>query len=128
MILCRKMRQPCSGRLDVLGLFLVHSLLFLQVPRKALAKCPNWCSQKGICTGPGDDAFCICEMGHQGDDCGTRESLVQCTCTLLYSRTYGKKAASLQDPQTSVLDLFYTFWISYIFADNIDHLQLSCTG
>ncbi|CAN0301084.1 unnamed protein product, partial [Ectocarpus fasciculatus] len=39
-----------------------------------LAKCPNWCSQHGICTGPGDDAFCICEMGFQGDDCGTSES------------------------------------------------------
>ncbi|CAM9302579.1 unnamed protein product [Ectocarpus fasciculatus] len=49
------------------GLFLM--LLFVPV---YLAKCPNWCSQHGICTGPGDDAFCICEMGFQGDDCGTR--------------------------------------------------------
>ncbi|CBJ33559.1 conserved unknown protein [Ectocarpus siliculosus] len=49
------------------GLFLI--LVFVPV---YLAKCPNWCSQHGICTGPGDDAFCICEMGFQGDDCGTR--------------------------------------------------------
>ncbi|CAM9943915.1 unnamed protein product, partial [Hapterophycus canaliculatus] len=34
--------------------------------------CPNWCSQHGICTGPGDDAYCICEMGFQGDDCAIR--------------------------------------------------------
>ncbi|CAM9167242.1 unnamed protein product [Ectocarpus sp. 12 AP-2014] len=49
------------------GLFLL--LVFVPV---YLAKCPNWCSQHGICTGPGDDAFCICEMGFQGDDCGMR--------------------------------------------------------
>jgi hypothetical protein len=36
------------------------------------AKCPNWCSQHGICTGPNDDAICICEMGYEGADCGTR--------------------------------------------------------
>lgn len=47
-------------------------LIFLLVP-SALSKCPNWCSQHGICTGPGDDAYCICEMGFQGDDCGIRE-------------------------------------------------------
>lgn len=48
-------------------------LLVLQLAPVALAKCPNWCSQHGICTGPGDDAFCICEMGFQGDDCATSE-------------------------------------------------------
>lgn len=48
-------------------------LLLLQLAHFALGKCPNWCSQHGICTGPGEDAFCICEMGYQGDDCGTSE-------------------------------------------------------
>lgn len=46
-----------------LGLLSLHT---------ALAKCPNWCSQHGICTGPDEDAFCICEMGYGGDDCGIR--------------------------------------------------------
>lgn len=54
-------------------LLLVCGLFLLALPPGALAKCPNWCSQSGICTGPGDDSFCICEMGFQGDDCGTRE-------------------------------------------------------
>ena len=45
--------------------------IFLLDP--AHGKCPNWCSQSGICTGPGDDAFCICEMGYQGEDCSIRE-------------------------------------------------------
>ena len=48
-------------------------LLLLQLAPVARGKCPNWCSQHGICTGPGDDAFCICEMGFQGDDCATSE-------------------------------------------------------
>lgn len=52
------------------GLWLI---LVLQLVAVALAKCPNWCSQHGVCTGPGDDAFCICEMGFQGDDCGISE-------------------------------------------------------
>ena len=49
-------------------------ILLLDLLPSAVGKCPNWCSQSGICTGPGDDAFCICEMGYQGDDCATRES------------------------------------------------------
>lgn len=49
-------------------------IVLILLPEKVFAKCPNWCSQHGVCTGPGDDAFCICEMGYQGDDCATRES------------------------------------------------------
>eukprot|EP00903_Cladosiphon_okamuranus_P017553 g16167.t1 len=60
-----------AARQDV-GYKLLRLLLVIQLAPAALAKCPNWCSQHGICTGPGDDAFCICEMGFQGDDCGTR--------------------------------------------------------
>lgn len=60
-----------DGRTPVrYGLWL---LLVLQLVAVAVAKCPNWCSQHGVCTGPGDDAFCICEMGFQGDDCGISE-------------------------------------------------------
>lgn len=54
-------------------LLCIFALLILQPPQGTLAKCPNWCSRSGVCTGPGDDAFCICEMGYQGDDCATRE-------------------------------------------------------
>ena len=49
-------------------------LLLLAVARLAHAECPNWCSQMGICSGPGSDAHCICNPGHTGDDC----SLLHC--------------------------------------------------
>ncbi|CAN0348582.1 unnamed protein product, partial [Phaeothamnion confervicola] len=42
------------------------------VSTRVQAVCPNWCSQHGICTGPHEDAFCICEMGFAGDGCGLR--------------------------------------------------------
>eukprot|EP00614_Pseudopedinella_elastica_P032719 CAMPEP_0172619454 /NCGR_PEP_ID=MMETSP1068-20121228/93544_1 /TAXON_ID=35684 /ORGANISM="Pseudopedinella elastica, Strain CCMP716" /LENGTH=208 /DNA_ID=CAMNT_0013426215 /DNA_START=154 /DNA_END=777 /DNA_ORIENTATION=- len=38
----------------------------------ALAKCPNDCSQHGLCSGPGADAFCICEPGYGNEDCSVR--------------------------------------------------------
>lgn len=68
----RKIRTDGRNAGISLGLRLVYALL-LTFLLNALAKCPNWCSQRGICTGPGDDAFCVCEMGYLGDDCGTRK-------------------------------------------------------
>lgn len=66
----RRYLRRCGSRLCH-ALFIL-SVLEATVPT-ALAKCPNYCSQRGVCTGPGDDAFCICEHGYQGDDCGIRE-------------------------------------------------------
>ena len=39
------------------------------------AMCPNWCSQRGICTSPAQGGYCDCDMGYFGDDCGKSESL-----------------------------------------------------
>lgn len=87
----RKIRTNERNAGISLGLLLVHVLL-LKFPLITLAKCPNWCSQRGICTGPDDDAFCVCEMGYQGDDCGTREFFQNCreNRTLLFPDRYVK--------------------------------------
>ena len=31
--------------------------------------CENWCSQHGICTDPGPEGYCDCEVGYAGDGC-----------------------------------------------------------
>ncbi|KAG5188017.1 hypothetical protein JKP88DRAFT_347960 [Tribonema minus] len=58
-------------RLTVPGSCLLVVLVQLSA-LQAEGKCPNWCSQHGICTGPEETDHCICEIGYVGDDCGTR--------------------------------------------------------
>ena len=36
------------------------------------ARCPNDCSQHGLCSGPGPDSYCICEGGYVNDDCSDK--------------------------------------------------------
>ncbi|GMH53759.1 hypothetical protein TrLO_g5373 [Triparma laevis f. longispina] len=45
-------------------------LLALTIQSTVNAGCaPHWCSQHGLCSGPGDDAYCFCEYGFSGSDC-----------------------------------------------------------
>lgn len=35
--------------------------------------CLKDCSQHGECSGPGENAYCMCEPGYTGDACDIRE-------------------------------------------------------
>ena len=48
----------------------VKCLLLLQALTICQSMCPNWCSQRGICTSPAQGGYCDCNMGYTGDDCG----------------------------------------------------------
>mmetsp|Transcript_18280 Transcript_18280/g.33979 ORF Transcript_18280/g.33979 Transcript_18280/m.33979 type:complete len:1162 (+) Transcript_18280:164-3649(+) len=50
------------------GLHLIVTLLALITSVHA-GCAPHWCSQHGLCSGPGDDAYCFCEYGFSGSDC-----------------------------------------------------------
>ena len=43
---------------------------FFMLLIRTTAMCPNWCSQRGICTTPAQGGYCDCDMGYTGDDCG----------------------------------------------------------
>lgn len=47
-------------------------VILLLVTTGVWGKCKNDCSQHGLCSGPGTDAFCICEGGWFDDDCSRR--------------------------------------------------------
>ena len=82
-------------------------LMLLAVARLAHAECPNWCSQMGICSGPGSDAHCICNPGHTGDDC----SLLHCPRGPDWrAEGNASRAIRLQtDAVSGRLDGFFTF-------------------
>ena len=45
-------------------------VVLFMLTRSTTAMCPNWCSQRGICTTPAQGGYCDCDMGYTGDDCG----------------------------------------------------------
>ena len=38
----------------------------------ALARCINWCNQRGICTAPDDSGTCDCKIGYGNEDCSAK--------------------------------------------------------
>ena len=65
--------------------FLVSVLLWLFKLPFSSSECVNWCSQHGLCSGPEEDAFCICEMGWTDDGCSTSKSVLVSACLVLGS-------------------------------------------